>query len=133
MTTVRLESLLDCAALRLLGLLPKLLLERIAHPSVLGRGHGAFVGGTGKTLSHRDDVDVEKLARKDFRRLRRSARRLESQTDAELHKTRIRGKRARYSAELAGRSRGKKASRFVKAAKTFQDVLGDHEGRAWLH
>jgi CHAD domain-containing protein len=75
----------------------------------------------------RADVEVDKLARKDFRRLRKSARRLESQTDAELHKTRIRGKRARYAAELAKRSRGKKATRFIDAAKDLQDVLGEHQ------
>jgi CHAD domain-containing protein len=84
-------------------------------------------GAASAPPTRRDDVSVEKFARKDFRRLRRSARRLASQTDVELHKTRIRGKRARYAAELAERSRGKKASRFIKAAKDFQDVLGDHQ------
>jgi CHAD domain-containing protein len=77
--------------------------------------------------ARRDDLKVEQLARKDFRRLRKSGRRLDSQTDAELHKTRIRGKRARYAAELAESSRGKKATRFVKATKELQDVLGEHQ------
>jgi CHAD domain-containing protein len=73
-----------------------------------------------------DEVEVERLARKDYRRLRKSGRGLESQTDEELHKARIRGKRARYAAELAERSRGKKATRFIDRAKDFQDVLGEH-------
>jgi CHAD domain-containing protein len=77
--------------------------------------------------TRRDDVEIEQLARKDFRRLRKSGRRLESQTDEELHKTRIRGKRARYATELAERSRGKKATRFLDAAKDLQDVLGQHQ------
>ena len=37
---------------------------------------------------------------------------------------RKRGKRARYAAELAG---GKRARRFAEAAKSFQDVVGDHQ------
>jgi CHAD domain-containing protein len=77
--------------------------------------------------TRRDAVDVGRLARKDFRRLRKRGRRLQSQSDADLHKTRIRGKRARYAAELAERSRGKKARRFIDAAKDLQDVLGDHQ------
>jgi CHAD domain-containing protein len=77
--------------------------------------------------TRRDDSAVGRLARKEFRRLRKRGRRLESQSDTDLHKTRIRGKRARYAAELAERSRGKKARRFIKAAKALQDVLGDHQ------
>jgi CHAD domain-containing protein len=77
--------------------------------------------------TRRDDITLGRLARKDFRRLRKRGRRLESQSDAELHKTRIRGKRARYAAELAEPSRGKKARRFIDAAKDLQDVLGDHQ------
>jgi CHAD domain-containing protein len=78
--------------------------------------------------TRRDDIKVGRLVRKDFRRLRKRGRRLESQSDAELHKTRIRGKRARYAAELAERSRGKMARRrFIDAATDLQDILGEHQ------
>jgi CHAD domain-containing protein len=40
---------------------------------------------------------------------------------------RIRGKRARYAAELAAGSVGKPARRFVRKAKRFQDVVGEHQ------
>jgi hypothetical protein len=48
--TIALEDILERAALRFLGLLPKLFLVRVAHPSVVGRGHDTFVGGESKTL-----------------------------------------------------------------------------------
>ena len=40
---------------------------------------------------------------------------------------RIRGKRARYAAELAEGAVGKPARRFVQDAKRFQDVIGEHQ------
>ena len=40
---------------------------------------------------------------------------------------RIRGKRARYAAELAEGAVGKPARRFVEDAKRFQDVIGEHQ------
>jgi CHAD domain-containing protein len=87
----------------------------------------AVEGAAAALPTRRDDMDVEQLAAKEFRRARKRGRGLRSQTDAELHRTRIRGKRARYSAELAEGSRGKKAKRFIKAAKNVQDVLGEHQ------
>jgi CHAD domain-containing protein len=73
----------------------------------------------------RADARLDKLARKDFGRLRRAVRALgKSPSDQALHDVRKRGKRARYSAELAG---GKQAKRFVEAAKSFQDVVGEHQ------
>jgi CHAD domain-containing protein len=76
----------------------------------------------------RADLQPAELAAKEFRRLRRRVRGLPSEpSSAALHKIRIRGKRARYAAELAGRSAGKRARDFVNAAKTFQDVLGEHQ------
>jgi len=41
--------------------------------------------------------------------------------DSELHEVRIKAKRARYAAELAG------DGPYVKAAKVLQDVLGEHQ------
>jgi CHAD domain-containing protein len=71
------------------------------------------------------DVKLHALARKDFRKLRREVRALgKKPTDEQLHGIRKRGKRARYSAELAG---GKRVQKFVAAAKAFQDVVGDHQ------
>jgi CHAD domain-containing protein len=68
---------------------------------------------------------VADLAAAEFERARKAARRTE--TDEELHKLRVRVKRARYAAELAERAVGKPAAAFVKAAKRFQDVAGEHQ------
>ena len=74
------------------------------------------------------EVSVEQLAGKEFRKLRTRHRRLpRDPSAAELHKLRIRGKRARYAAELAATTRGGAAKRFIKRAKALQDVLGEHQ------
>jgi CHAD domain-containing protein len=74
------------------------------------------------------DVSLRKLAAREFARVRRRAASAGgSPTDESLHKLRIATKRARYAAELATPVRGKPARRFVGAAKTVQDVLGDHQ------
>lgn len=71
------------------------------------------------------NTSLRKLAKRDFKRLRRSMRALGREpTDAAVHDLRKRGKRARYAAELAG---GKRARQLVTAAKSFQDVVGDHQ------
>jgi CHAD domain-containing protein len=76
----------------------------------------------------RGAVSLRKLARKEFKRLRKVADGLgPDSTDEELHRARILGKRARYTAELAEPEVGKPAQRFVTRAKTFQDVLGAHQ------
>lgn len=48
-------------------------------------------------------------------------------SDDELHAVRIKGKRARYAAELAEASTGKRATRFIRRARQFQDVIGEHQ------
>jgi CHAD domain-containing protein len=68
---------------------------------------------------------VSDIAAAEFERARKAARRTE--TDEELHKLRVRVKRARYAAELAERAVGKPAADFVDAAKAFQDVVGEHQ------
>jgi CHAD domain-containing protein len=74
------------------------------------------------------DVSLHDLAAREYRRLRRAARRLPSEpSDEDLHRIRIKGKRARYAAELAEGATGKPAARFVKQAKRFQDVIGEHQ------
>ena len=76
----------------------------------------------------KSDIAVEELARKEFRRLRKFRRRLGSDpSDADLHKLRIGGKRARYAAELAGSARGGAATGFIARAEEFQDVVGEHQ------
>ena len=75
-----------------------------------------------------DEVTVEKLARKDFKRFERAASKLGSTPSSEsLHRARIRAKRARYAAEVAEPVVGKPARRFVSRAKKFQDVAGEHQ------
>jgi CHAD domain-containing protein len=75
----------------------------------------------------RVDVTLKKLARKELRKLRRRARRLDRLDDAALHKLRIQGKRARYAAELAQPAGGRNAAPFLSAAKDLQDTLGEHQ------
>jgi CHAD domain-containing protein len=78
-----------------------------------------------ETLPVGDPGRLPELAARDFRRLRRAVRKTgDAPADAELHELRIRGKRARYAAELMG---GKRANRFVARAKQLQDVLGEHQ------
>jgi CHAD domain-containing protein len=74
------------------------------------------------------DTPLDKLAAAEFKRLARAVRKLgDDPSDEELHRVRIKGKRARYAAELAEPVSGKPAARFVKRAKSFQDVVGDHQ------
>ena len=87
------------------------------------------VRAVGETLPVGDaDASAQQLAADEFRRLRKRSRKPATLlNDAQLHKRRIRVKRARYAAELAEPVVGKKASRFVHAAKDVQDVLGEHQ------
>ena len=74
------------------------------------------------------DVSLRELARREFVRLRKKADGLDAHSsDDDLHRARIAGKRARYAAELAEPEVGKRAQKFVKRAKEFQDVLGAHQ------
>jgi len=71
---------------------------------------------------------LRKLAAREFKRLRKTASELgPASGDAELHRARILGKRARYAAELAEPEVGKAARKVVTRAKKFQDVLGAHQ------
>jgi CHAD domain-containing protein len=76
----------------------------------------------------RGEVSLRKLARKEFQRLRTAADQLgPTSSDDELHRARILGKRARYTAELAESEVGEAAAQVVERAKVFQDVLGAHQ------
>jgi CHAD domain-containing protein len=68
------------------------------------------------------------IAGREFARLKKTMKAITPKSkDAKLHRARIRGKRARYAAELAEASVGKPATRFVERAKHFQDVIGEHQ------
>ena len=67
------------------------------------------------------------LAAKPLRKLRKAARELgDEPADEELHKLRIRAKRARYAAELIPDG-GKPVKRYLNELKDLQDVLGEHQ------
>ena len=71
---------------------------------------------------------LEGIARTEFRKLRDAARRITADSsDHEVHALRIRGKRARYAAELAETAVGERARYFLTHAKRFQDVVGEHQ------
>jgi CHAD domain-containing protein len=71
----------------------------------------------------RDGETLAGAAKGDYKRLGKTMDGLGgSPTDEELHKARIRAKRARYAVEAAGIG-----SSFVKRAKDLQDVLGEHQ------
>lgn len=68
------------------------------------------------------------LVNSQFGKLRKSVQRDgPNPDDAQLHALRIRGKRLRYTAELAAPLFGKRMDNLLKAAKRFQDVLGQHQ------
>ncbi len=74
------------------------------------------------------DVALEGIARAEFRKLRKAARRISADSsDHQVHALRIRGKRARYAAELAETAVGEPARDFLRHAKRFQDVVGEHQ------
>ena len=74
------------------------------------------------------DLSLKAIARREFKKLDRAARRLGPKASADqIHRARILAKRARYAAELSEPVAGKRAQRFVKAAKQFQDVVGAHQ------
>jgi CHAD domain-containing protein len=73
-------------------------------------------------------LTVRQLAKREFKKLRKAIGRLgRSPSDAQLHRVRIKTKRARYAAELACQSVGKPARRFIKSARAVQDLLGIHQ------
>jgi CHAD domain-containing protein len=74
----------------------------------------------------REGERLESAAAADYGRLRKAARRLGKEPrDDDLHRVRIRAKRARYAAEALGGEQ-----RFVARAKKLQDVLGEHQDAA---
>jgi CHAD domain-containing protein len=71
---------------------------------------------------------VRALAAREYRKLERDVAALPAEpSEEELHRIRVRAKRARYAAELAEPAVGKKASKFIANAKRLQDVIGEHQ------
>jgi CHAD domain-containing protein len=67
-------------------------------------------------------------AKAEFGRLGKAMKRLADTPSAEnVHRVRIKGKRARYAAELVEDELGKSVRRLIAAAKRFQDVAGEHQ------
>jgi CHAD domain-containing protein len=74
------------------------------------------------------EAELPALAKAEFRSLKKAARNLQpDSSDEELHRMRVAAKRARYAAELAAPSLGKRADEFVQSAKRLQDILGEHQ------
>jgi len=70
---------------------------------------------------------LDEIAGKEFAKLRKAVRKVgKDPGDTELHRVRIKSKRARYAAELAEGVRGKPATRFIERVKRLQDLLGEH-------
>jgi CHAD domain-containing protein len=75
-----------------------------------------------------DDLELADFARRPWRKLRKAVRALEDDPgDHELHRVRIRAKRARYAAEAVAPVFGKRAKEFARAMADVQDVLGEHQ------
>jgi len=74
-----------------------------------------------------DEVPIQSLAKKEFRRLARRVERLGKHPDEQaIHRLRIALKRARYAAELAA-PKGVARKRFLADARILQDLLGEHQ------
>ena len=74
-----------------------------------------------------ESIPLERLARREFRRLLKTVDRLGKNPDeSEIHALRIQLKRVRYASELAAPKR-KALQRFLADAKLLQDLLGEHQ------
>jgi CHAD domain-containing protein len=68
------------------------------------------------------------LAKQEFSRLRKVIRQAgRSPNNANIHRIRIKTKRARYAAELSESTVGKSATRFINKTRAVQDLLGRHQ------
>ena len=78
-----------------------------------------------------EDVSLVDVARRQFKKLRKAVDALpDPPSSRQLHAVRIRVKRARYGAELAKATVGRRARRFIDQAITLQDILGEHQDAA---
>lgn len=75
-----------------------------------------------------DEVGLRRLAEKELGRLRSAYQELGSNPpDEELHAVRIKAKHARYAAELAARTEGRKLAALAEAIREMQDTIGVHQ------
>ena len=73
-------------------------------------------------------ISLRKLATRELHRLVKDVQKLGGSPDDEaLHALRIRVKRVRYAVELGGQPTRPQTERVIGAAKTLQDLLGDHQ------
>jgi CHAD domain-containing protein len=73
-------------------------------------------------------ISLRKLAARELHRLVKDVQKLGGTPDDEaLHALRIRVKRVRYAVELGGQPTRPQTERVIEAAKTLQDLLGDHQ------
>jgi CHAD domain-containing protein len=78
-----------------------------------------------------EDFSLRDIAARAFRKLRRAVDDLpRAPGDRALHTVRLAVKRARYAAELARATLGRRAERFVIKAARVQDILGEHQDAA---
>jgi CHAD domain-containing protein len=74
------------------------------------------------------DVSLVGVARRQFKKLRKAVHALPGTPSShQLHAVRIRVKRARYAAELAEATVGRRGRRFIRKAAALQDILGEHQ------
>jgi CHAD domain-containing protein len=84
--------------------------------------------GAGQAPAGESPTPLPEIAEDAFKRVKKAVNALPARpSDDELHRVRIKTKRARYAAELAEPELGKKGSRFIDRAKVVQDVIGDHQ------
>jgi CHAD domain-containing protein len=77
-----------------------------------------------------ESVPLEKIARKEFRRLAKGVAKLGTKPDdGAIHRLRIALKRARYASELSA-TEGKRGRRFLADARALQTLLGEHQDAA---
>jgi CHAD domain-containing protein len=74
------------------------------------------------------------LAKQEFSKLRKVIRQAgHTPNNANIHRIRIKTKRARYAAELAESTVGKSATRFIDKTRVVQDLLGLHQDAFKAH
>jgi CHAD domain-containing protein len=89
---------------------------------------GALERAARAPVLHTEQQPLPEIAAREFRRLRKTMAKIGPEpSDEALHRARIKGKRARYAAELAETIMGTPAERLISRAKRFQDVLGEHQ------
>jgi CHAD domain-containing protein len=101
-----------------------------AKKAVRGERYRALLGMVelaADSLPQNGNGSLEAVTHKEFKRLEKAMKRVaEDPTDEAIHKARIKGKRARYAAELVEGELGKPGAGLISAMKKFQDVAGEH-------